>query len=345
MVISSCFLKRFTTVAIACAGISVLSILGCGGGGGGGTTPFGYSGLTTQATIDSGNAVAIASAAYQGGISGGALAKPGADGGLETPSGGSILLATSRMLENLVRHTVSTGGAGATGPSGMLSKAVTTSSISGPCGGTSSGTINYYNQTTGDFRGSFTFEAYCSQGVIFSGNVQAEGTLDRVTGNPIQVTLIFSVLKVTSGGETFTAAGIISIDSISSTQETVTIDMLMRDDASGKMFQTVGYRIDATGGTDSDGKDYADLSISGTFYHSDHGYVVISTQEPIHILLDADWPSSGVLVVNGKTIEGASEPTSARLTVIDASSYHVEADVDGDGVYDSDSGTKYWAAL
>ena len=67
----------------------------------------------------------------------------------------------------------------------------------------------------------------------------------------------------------------------------------------------------------------------------------ISNPTPFRIYSSDEKPSQGVLVVDGKTgIAGGS--SKARLTVVSSTTYTVEADTDGDGAYDWNSGIKSW---
>lgn len=86
---------------------------------------------------------------------------------------------------------------------------------------------------------------------------------------------------------------------------------------------------------------YVSFTISGTYYDHDHGYVSVSTTTPFILYSGYDHPSQGVLIIDGRTgIAGGS--TKARLTAITASTYRVEADTNGDGSYDWNSGTVNW---
>jgi hypothetical protein len=95
----------------------------------------------------------------------------------------------------------------------------------------------------------------------------------------------------------------------------------------------------------SEGTGYVEVEIiSGRYYDPDYGYVEVYTEGPLRIDDGDDWPSDGVLVVTGDTgIAGGS--TMARLTALSSTTYQVEADTNGDGTYDWDSGVLYWADL
>jgi len=61
------------------------------------------------------------------------------------------------------------------------------------------------------------------------------------------------------------------------------------------------------------------------------------TDTPFHIDDGDEWPSSGVFIVGG---EGGTE---AQLTALSSTTYIVDADTDGDGIYDWDSGVLNWS--
>ena len=81
---------------------------------------------------------------------------------------------------------------------------------------------------------------------------------------------------------------------------------------------------------------FEEIDFSGTFYHPDYGYVVVSTQLRFRIDTFDIYPSQGILVVSG------AGNTKARFTAVSTVSYQVEADTDGDGSYDYDYGLVDW---
>jgi hypothetical protein len=80
------------------------------------------------------------------------------------------------------------------------------------------------------------------------------------------------------------------------------------------------------------------ISLSGRYYDPDFGYVDVSTTIPFILDYDAEWPISGELLCSGAG-------SAAILTVIDATSYIVDADRNGDGVYEYNVGPFLWADL
>ena len=86
--------------------------------------------------------------------------------------------------------------------------------------------------------------------------------------------------------------------------------MFMKD-SSGEVFWINDYTLKI-----SEGIDYADLEVSGKFYHPTHGYIDLYTpiDSAIRTYNSYQWPSSGVLQVVG------GGGTTARLVVIDENS-------------------------
>lgn len=82
---------------------------------------------------------------------------------------------------------------------------------------------------------------------------------------------------------------------------------------------------------------YVEFEVSGRYYDPDYGYVDFHTDTPFHIDDGDEWPSAGVLIVEG---EGGTE---AQLTALSSTTYIVDADTDGDGIYDWDSGVLNWS--
>ncbi|WP_419655630.1 uncharacterized protein Dvar_47240 [Desulfosarcina variabilis str. Montpellier] len=83
------------------------------------------------------------------------------------------------------------------------------------------------------------------------------------------------------------------------------------------------------------------MTISGDFYYPDYGYVSLSTEQTLIIDASTGTPSSGVLIVTGEN-GSSGGPTEARLTCYSEGQFQVEADTDGDGVYDWTSDMLSW---
>ena len=86
---------------------------------------------------------------------------------------------------------------------------------------------------------------------------------------------------------------------------------------------------------------YVNVEVSGKYYDSDYGYVTITTLTPLCIYYNDSFPSDGVFVITGDTGIGGGS-TKAQLTVLSSTTYQVEADTNGDGTYDWNSGVLDW---
>jgi hypothetical protein len=115
------------------------------------------------------------------------------------------------------------------------------------------------------------------------------------------------------------------------------MDILIQDNITAEVYWVNDYTLRIT-----QGAGYTEIEASGRFYHPGHGYVIVTTLEPL-VVNDADWsPSSGMLMVEG-TIGPGGSYTAARLTALSSTTYLVEADTDGDGLFDDYSEEFLWS--
>ncbi len=316
-----------------------LTACGGGGGGGGGESPSGisYTGLTIEATIDENNAVVLATGAYQGGQTGSALV--GSVGAIQVGEDGSVglprTLKVSQVLEGALHKVDMTSRSVGTFVGAIYTEKDT---IYGDYGGSASYTINVDDQT-GVFSGSITFNSYSDDGVtIISGPVSFSGSLDVNTEDLVEFSFSFDNLTGVSGSDSFTLDGDISFDNTVYPAE-ITMTMLLKDNNTGKVYKLEDYVMTLT-----DTGSYVDVEGSGTYFDPDYGYVTISTVTPFRIYYGDIYPSDGVLVIHGNTgIAGGS--TMARLAALSSSTFQVEADTNGDGIYDWNSGDMNWDDL
>jgi hypothetical protein len=98
-------------------------------------------------------------------------------------------------------------------------------------------------------------------------------------------------------------------------------------DSSGEVFWVRDYILRIT-----EGLDYVDLEVSGRFYHPTHDYVDLSTITPARTYYSYEWPSSGVLQIEG------GGGTKARLITIVENYCQIIADTNGNGNDDYLSG-------
>jgi len=324
-------LKIMKMVSVSSMILLAMFLTACGGDGGDSGGGISYTGITTPATIDEYNAVDIATGAYQGGQTGTAM------GGLSYVQtltsehiGRPRTLEVAQALEDSLRRVDFMYRS-----DGTILNAITTvtETVAGDCGGSGSYAISIDDQT-GEFSGSFNYSSYCNQGVAISGNVSFSGLVDVNTGNIVKFNFSFDNLTGTSGSDSFTLDGTISYD-VSGSTTTTTMTMLLQDNNTLKVYWLKDWAMTLTEGVNYE----VTLKISGYYYDPDYGYIAISTPTPFVIYYGYSWPSAGVLVVTG------DGNTKARLTVLSSATCQVEADTNGDGSYDWDSGVLYWSEL
>jgi hypothetical protein len=332
-------LKIMKMVSVSSMILLAMFLTACGGDGGDSGGGISYTGITTPATIDEYNAVDIATGAYQGGQTATAMVGMSAIQSdcfvsvIRDVGSGDIgrprTLEVAQALEDSLRRVDFMYRS-----DGTILNAITTvtETVAGDCGGSGSYTISI-NDQTGEFSGSFNYSSYCNQGVSLSGNVSFSGLVDVNTGNMV-FNFSFDNLTSTSGSDSFTLDGTISYD-VSGSTTTTTMTMLLQDNNTLKVYWVKDYALTLTEGVNYE----VTFKISGYYYDPDYGYVTISTPTPFVIYYGYSWPSDGVLVVTG------DGNTKARLTVLSSATCQVEADTNGDGSYDWDSGVLYWSEL
>jgi hypothetical protein len=318
-------------------------LVACGGGGDGAApgSDISYSGLTSKAIVTDTNAAELTVTSYQGGNVGGSLG----DSSLETlaataavesgPSAeGSHTFELVRVLKDVAGQVEIAPQA----PVGVKATATNSMTIDGECGGSVTYTVSYDEQA-GTMSGSMSFNDYCSGGVTLSGGSSFSGRIDPQTYQMVDFSFTFDRYTVASGDGSFSCSGSISYD-MGSYPQTATVNMYMKDGATAAVYRLENYVMSM-----SDYGSYAEVSIiSGNFYHPEYGYVSLATTTPLQIYFSDDWPFAGELVCTGeKGIAGG--PTKARLTVISSTEYQIEADTDGDGTYDYNSGVLHWANI
>ncbi len=309
---------------------------GCGGGGGSsdnrdGKEPDPYTGLTTPAQVDENNAVDIAAGSFAAGAFGtvvtGLEASPDDQRTAALPIDNFRTLMVPRILGDAARsvdlrphlHPLSL-------------RAEDTQTIKGtefgPCGGSFSYKLEV-DDDNGKFKGTFEFSDYCDHGVTISGVTDVKGKADLDSGEIITITFSFDNL---SDG-TVTMDGKISLD-FSVAPIICTLNVYLTDEAAEKVYWASNYSLNI-----DEYPGRIEIEMFGRFYHPDYGYVDVST-DGVFIIYDGDdWPSSGILLMVG------ANDTRAKLTAIDETTCRVEADTDGDGVYDWDSGPLLWSDL
>jgi hypothetical protein len=348
-------IKNLRYIFLVCLiAFGLIAIVGSGGGGGGGTTTttttggtdggtggdtggqadLTYTGSTSEAIIDSGNCLAFCVGAYDGAKTGTATRQSpaGADSGEDI--GLPRILRISQALEDSLRQIEVLNEAGVRSSKDVYT---VTDTLPGDCGGTASYSISL-NDQTGYFSGTFDYTEYCSGGVTLDGSATYSGQFDMNTGYMTTFSFSFDELTSTSAYESYTIDGEITWN-VSGSSYLLEMDMTMRDNIEQVVYKVEDYSMSLT-----EVGNEIELEISGKFYDPDYGYITVSTEEPFVYTYYDYYPYEGVLVVTGAP-GTAGGNTKARLTVLSSATFMVEADTDGDGTYDYDSGVLYWSEV
>ena len=306
------------------------AFMGCGGGGGGGggDPALNYTGETAPAEVDENNATALAAGAFAAGQTGTVMtsseASPNGQVATDLQIGNFRTFHVPRILADAAcsmdlrphLHQLS-----------LDAEAVYTESgtVYGSCGGRFDYMLSV-NDVSGEFDGTFTYSNFCENGVTISGNARVAGTANPNTGAIITITFWFD--NLTDG--IMSMDGNMSVD-FSGSPMVCTLECLLKDKTTGNVYWANDYHLDIY-----EYPDRIEVDISGRYYHPDHGYVEVSTEEVFVIYDEDDWPTSGILFMLG------ANDTKVKLTAIDETFCRIEADCDGDGDYEWDSGPLLW---
>jgi len=289
----------------------------------GSDTSTDFAGRTSQAVIDSANAKDLSGGAFAGGITRFEAASAGFDQdslttqiGMFRPLRLPLVLKDSLQKIELASTTV-----------GPFTPAVETKrgALQGVCGGRLLYSIDFINKSK-VFNGNFSFEKYCDHGITISGETDIDGTYEVDTGD--FTSAHFSFANLADGN--ITLEGEISMDFLHP-PITATFSAHSNDLESGQVYWIKDYSMNIT-----EFAGYIEIEIFGTFYHPDYGFVNLTTTEPFIVHHEDDWPTSGLLVIQGE------KNTQAELSALDQLNCSVAADTDGDGVFDWDSGILNW---
>jgi hypothetical protein len=312
-----------------------IGFIGCGGGGGdGGPQGPQYKGLTTQAQITATNAELFAAGAFGAGRAGSAFSGTGASGtgAVEKSTEGNInSFRTFSISQALMDAALQVDPSSIPGPPFIGTSESDT--VPGPCGGTVSYTIQY-NDSTGAFSGTFTFNNFCDTGVTLNGSTTVTGTINLFTSTIENINFHFSSLSDGSS----TLSGDMNIDFAVSPIR-IDFNTLLEVNATKIVYWAEDYVIYLSESSDTTG-NYVDVTISsGNYYEPDYGYVSVTTPTTFRVYYSDTWPSSGVLVATG------TGNTKVRLTAINNTQCQIDADLDGNDIYESDIGTYNWPDL
>ena len=212
--------------------------------------------------------------------------------------------------------------------------------MNGNCGG--SATLSgSYDDFSGAISITANFNAYCQDNSTLSGSIAAAGNIVGSSSSGFSITnmgITISNLSATmASGDSFTADGTLSIAPQSgytsiSTNSVITINMLLQDSTTSKIYKLSNYQISQTVASSNN-----DIVITGRYYDPDEGYIDLSTPTTIRIMSVDQWPSSGIL-------KGTGNSSSATITALDNTSYQLDVDTDNNGTVDY-TVTGLWNAL
>ncbi len=288
-----------------------LCLIGCDSGGGSGGLV--YTGATLQATITEANGEKLATQAFEGGQTGGSVSFATLDGGGD--SGKPLTIALYKTLSTAVNEV---DAATRTDPGIAKALIAVNETMIGSCGGDASFSVTF-DDVLLSFDGTLTFNDYCEDQTTLSGSATFSGQfVDPVTGFG-NINLSFNTLTVSSGTESQTVSGDVTI-SLSATSESVTMDIVVRDDTTNDVFWVNNFSLTVTAGA-----GFEDIQLSGRFYDPVEGYVELSTPIALRTLDVDDYPSSGTLVATG--VNG-----DVTVTALPGAAYQVDIDIGSDGI-------------
>lgn len=299
---------------LAVAGLCAVGLVACGGGGGGGGgSTVSYTGSTSQATVDGANAAALAGGAFVSGDAGASANVLGTSEVASQPASQRSIMVASVLRSAVSKIDLKSAPSAAIGAIQQESN-----TVSGPCGGAFSYTISV-DDVTGAFNGTLTFNSYCeTPGESISGQVSFSGIIDLMTPSFTSLQFTASYLALTDNGKSFAIAGTVAF-SFSGATATVTENFAIKD-ASERVYQVQNLVITLT-----DTGSQTQETLSGRFYHPDHGYVDVVTTVTFVVPSGFAYPTSGSLTING------ASGTKAVLTALADGTYTLDIDTDGNG--------------
>ena len=327
----------------------VLSILflfalisACGGGGGFGSSGLSYTGSTSPASLTSSNSANLLTNAYSGGDAATILGGIGTAASLTNsvhdaprrPRG----LALSAALIKFVSHSAAGGTPGAAKAAAVTD--IPANTENGNCGGTAT-VSGSYDDVSGAISLKATFNGYCQDDTNLNGSFSASGNAVTTSSSGFSISNIsITVSNLTAdlaSGDAFSADGTLSIVPQSGyssidTNSVVTINLLLKDNTTTKVYKLENYNISQTATA-----AYNDLVIVGRYYDPDEGYIDLTTPVTIRVMATDAWPSSGNLT-------GAGDNSSATLTALSGTTYQLDVDTDNNGTSDYTT-TGLWSAL
>lgn len=284
-----------------------------------------YDGLTSQAAITQLNAEALAAGAFAGGLSNNSTAPQSLKLSRRSNSAQIKVFRPLRyplVLADGLRRIESDAELNISGLSNVVTES---NNLKGGCGGEVTYTLTF-DRLSGNFSGDLLFADYCDDGVVISGDTDIDGTFEARSGVFNTATFTFDDLA----DDFHTLDGEITLD-LADTPLCATLTAYSKDSLTGEVYWLKNYSLNLF-----EFFDRVEIETFGTFYHPDNGFVRLTTSEPFIVFEDDDWPASGQLLLQGDS------DTAAHLIALDRLHFRVEADTNGDGIFEWDSGLLDW---
>ncbi len=197
--------------------------------------------------------------------------------------------------------------------------------LQGSCGGRFLYSIDFIRDTN-VFDGSISFQNYCFSEITISGETGVDGTYGLGTGK--FSTSHFSFDELSDGQ--IALEGELSLD-LRQQPLTANFSAFFKEIEAGQVYWIKDYSMNI-----AEFIGFTEIEIFGSFYHPEHGYVELTTLEPFIVHSEDEWPISGLLRIKG------ANNTQAQLSPLNQVHLSIEADTDGDGGFDWDSGVLFW---
>ena len=316
--------KYFQRLAGIFAGLTLcmlcIGLMGCGGGGGSsaqGDADLKYSGVTTEAVIDAANTDQLAGEALAGGSTGSSLGMLEAVHADETASQSNLRSINLPLnIKNVISNSDST-------VLQLLINGVwmhASGTLTDKCG--FGGYVDYdksYESNSGEFHATYWFYDFCDKGSLINGVVSSSGFVNP-SDPDVLLTANQRFRKLTDGSATL--SGWISVNAVGP-PIVIVFDAFIRDENTQKVYWIKEYTLriwEHTG--------YVEVEMSGTFYNPDLGFVVLTTETNLEIANADEHPYKGAIIFKGK------DNKAIKLVANNNINCRIEADIDGDGVFD-----------
>jgi len=298
----------------------------CGGGGGDGATGYPditYTGSTTAAVIDQNNAADFPFVVLEGSSGTGSIplaANIESVGSNGMPTVENIEKATG-VIVGLIKSNLGTSGNLVTGA---------TTSQPGSCGGQ---LIITDNSSTTILNGSIEFNNYCETDpsgfqLSLHGKLTISGTFyldanDSPVFTSLGLTVVYLRMTIFDGVETITeefSGSMIATSFDPVTNEPLDLTITINYKYEGQVFKIANLQVDEFTGT-----------ISGTFYHPNHGSVVITT-DPTDTFFYGSFNErfcNGTLLITGVDTLGNTAAISFTDPDTYCTTYNICVDADG----------------